>query len=59
LFATGAEDHGNCSAGSLTHAFKSMEEIARNADAAALCETGWVTPEAVAKIAVFRESRPR
>ena len=26
-----------------------------NADVAALCETGWVTPEAVAKIAVVRE----
>ena len=25
------------------------------ADVAALCETGWVTPEAVAKIAVVRE----
>jgi uncharacterized protein (DUF169 family) len=32
-----------------------MEEIAGNADVAALCETGWVTPEAVAKIAVVRE----
>jgi uncharacterized protein (DUF169 family) len=32
-----------------------MEEIAQNADVAALCETGWVTREAVAKIAVVRE----
>jgi hypothetical protein len=32
--------------GSLTHGFKSMGEIAHNADVAALCETGWVTPEA-------------
>ncbi len=55
VFATTAEDHGNCSVGSLTHGFKSMEEIAHNADVAALCETGWVTPEAVAKIAVVRE----
>ena len=55
VFATVAEDHGNCSVGSLTHGFKSMEEIAHNADVAALCETGWVTPEAVAKIAVVRE----
>ena len=52
VFATVAEDHGNCSVGSLTHGFKSMEEIAHNADVAALCETGWVTPEAVAQIAV-------
>ncbi|MEA2936000.1 MAG: hypothetical protein QOD74_2646, partial [Variibacter sp.] len=49
VFATVAEDHGNCSVGSLTHGFKSMEEIAHNADVAALCVTGWVTPEAVAK----------
>src|SRR3954470_2391909 len=58
VFATEAEDHGNCSVGSLTHGFKTMQEIAGNADVAALCETGWVTPEAVAKIAVVRE-RPK
>ena len=56
VFATTAEDHGNCSVGSLTHGFKSVAEIAHNADVAALCETGWVTPEAVAKIAVVREA---
>jgi uncharacterized protein (DUF169 family) len=55
VFATTAEDHGNCSVGGLTHGFKTMEEIAHNADVVALCETGWVTPEAVAKIAVVRE----
>jgi uncharacterized protein (DUF169 family) len=55
VFATVAEDHGNCSVGSLTHGFKNMEEIAHNADVAALYETGWVTPEAAAKIAVVRE----
>jgi hypothetical protein len=55
VFATVAEDHGNCSVGSLTHGFKNVEEIVHNADVAALCETGWVTPEAVAKIAVVRE----
>jgi uncharacterized protein (DUF169 family) len=55
VFATEAEDHGNCSVGSLTHGFKTMEEIAQNADVATLCETGWVTPEAVAKVAVVRE----
>src|SRR4051812_48828317 len=54
VFATGADDHGNCSVGSLTHGFKTMAEIAHNADVAALCETGWVTPDAVAKIAVTR-----
>lgn len=55
VFATTGEDHGNCSVGCLTHGFKTMAEIAHNADVAALCETGWVTPEAVAKIAVMRE----
>ena len=55
VFATVAEDHGNCSVGSLTHGFKAMDEIAHMADVAALCETGWVTLEAVAKIAVVRE----
>jgi uncharacterized protein (DUF169 family) len=58
VFATTAQDHGNCSVGGLTHGFKTMEDIARNADVAALCESGWVTPEAVAKIAVVRE-KPR
>src|SRR5215213_3536743 len=55
VFATVAEDHGNCSVGSLTHGFKTMDDVAHNADVAALLETGWVTPEAVAKIAVVRE----
>jgi uncharacterized protein (DUF169 family) len=55
VFATQAADHGNCSVGSLTHGFKTMAEIAHKADVAALCETGWVTAEAVAKIATVRE----
>jgi uncharacterized protein (DUF169 family) len=55
VFATLAEDRGNCSVGLLTHGFRSFDEIARNADVAALCESGWVTPEAVARIATVRE----
>jgi uncharacterized protein (DUF169 family) len=55
VFATVAEDHGNCSVGSLTHGFKNMTEIAGNADVAALCESGWVTPEAVSKIEAIRD----
>ena len=58
VFATLAEDHGNCSVGSLTHGFKTMDDVAHNADVAALLETGWVTPEAVAKIAVVCEKPP-
>ena len=58
VFATLAEDHGNCSVGSLTHGFKTMDDVAHNADVAALLETGWVTLEAVAKIAVVCEKPP-
>lgn len=55
VFATTAADHGNCSVGGLTHGFKTMAEIAHSADVAALCETGWVTAGAVAKIEVVRK----
>lgn len=44
-FTTVAEDHGNCSVGSLTHGFKTLEEAAKGADVAALVESEWVTPE--------------
>jgi uncharacterized protein (DUF169 family) len=44
-FTTAAEDHGNCSVGSLTHGFKTFEEAATGADVAALVESEWVTPE--------------
>src|SRR5262249_6900820 len=55
VFATAAEDHGNCSVGSMTHGFKTMEEAAHNADVAALLAAGWVATEAVGRIAVVRE----
>ena len=55
-FATVAEDHGNCSVGLMTHGFRSFDEVAGNADVAALCESGWVTPDAVARIATVRET---
>jgi uncharacterized protein (DUF169 family) len=55
VFATVAEDHGNCSVGSLTHGFKTMQEVAHNGDVAALLETRWVTPDAVAKIAAVKD----
>ncbi len=44
-FTTVAEDHGNCSVGSLTHGFKTLEEAATGADVAALVESEWVTPD--------------
>jgi uncharacterized protein (DUF169 family) len=55
VFATAAEDHGNCSVGGLTHGFKTIQEIAHNADVTALLETGWVTAEAVEKMETVRE----
>ncbi|ETX04762.1 DUF169 domain-containing protein [Candidatus Entotheonella palauensis] len=42
-FITVAADHGNCSVGSVTHGFKTLEDVGGNADVAALLESGWVT----------------
>ena len=44
-FYTTAADHGNCSVGSLTHGFLSLEQAAGRADVQALCEAQWVAPE--------------
>ena len=55
-FATLAEDHGNCSVGLMTHGFRAFDEVAGHADVATLCESGWVTPEAVARIATVRDT---
>jgi uncharacterized protein (DUF169 family) len=49
-FSTVAEDHGNCSVGSMTHGFKTLDEVAGNSDVAALFESGWVTMDDVPKI---------
>jgi len=54
-FSTVAADHGNCSVGSLTHGFKTLDEVAGNSDVAALLETGWVTLEVVPQIPVVTE----
>ena len=54
-FATVAEDHGNCSVGSLTHGFKTLEEAAQGADVAALVESEWVTPEVFPHIPTISE----
>ena len=54
-FTTVAEDHGNCSVGSLTHGFKTLDEVAGNSDVAALLETGWVTMDVVPQIPVVTE----
>ncbi len=54
-FGTVAEDHGNCSVGSVTHGFKSLEEVAGNSDVAALLDSGWVTMDVVPQIPVVHE----
>lgn len=54
-FSTTADDHGNCSVGSVTHGFKTFEDVAESSDVAALLESGWVTGDMVAKIPVVSE----
>lgn len=54
-FSTVAEDHGNCSVGSMTHGFNTLDEVAGNSDVAALLETGWVTMDVVPQIPVVAE----
>jgi uncharacterized protein (DUF169 family) len=54
-FSTVAEDHANCSVGSVTHGFKSLDEVAGNADVAALLDAGWVTMDVVPQIPVVRD----
>ena len=44
-FATDAADHANCSVGSLTHGFRTLEEVAGNEDVAALVGAEWVSPD--------------
>jgi uncharacterized protein (DUF169 family) len=54
-FSTVADDHANCSVGSMTHGFKTLDEVAANGDVAALLETGWVTMDVVPSIPVVHE----
>ncbi|HEX4905302.1 MAG TPA: DUF169 domain-containing protein [Acidimicrobiales bacterium] len=54
-FSTVAEDHGNCSVGSWTHGFKTLDEIAGNGDVGALLESGWVTMDMVPHIPTVTE----
>ena len=51
-FATVAEDHANCSVGSVTHGFKTLEDVGANEDVAALLESGWATMDVVPQIPV-------
>lgn len=54
-FSTVAEDHANCSVGSLTHGFVDLEDVGSNEDVAALLESGWVTMDDVPGIPVVKE----
>ena len=54
-FSTVADDHANCSVGSLTHGFKTLDEVAGNSDIAAMLEVGWVTMDVVPQIPVVSE----
>jgi uncharacterized protein (DUF169 family) len=57
-FGTVAEDHGNCSVGSLTHGFITLDVAAKRADVKALVDACWVTPEAFPQIPVVKQ-RPK
>jgi len=54
-FSTVAEDHANCSVGSWTHGFKTLEEAAQGGDVGALLESGWVTMDMIPGIPVVTE----
>ena len=56
-FSTVAGDHGNCSVGSMTHGFRTLDEVAGHTDVATLLEAGWVTMDDVPEIPVVR-TRP-
>lgn len=56
-FTTVAEDHGNCSVGSVTHGFKTLEEVANKSDVACLVEAGWVSPDDFPSIPVMPKSQ--
>ena len=54
-FSTVAEDHANCSIGSVTHGFKTLGEVAGNSDVAVLLKSNWVTMDLVPLIPVVKE----
>ena len=49
-FTTIPEHHGNCSVGSVTHGLKTLDEVAGNADVAAMLECGWVSKDVMPQI---------
>ena len=54
-FTTTASDHANCSVGSLTHGFLTLEEAATKDDVGAVLESGWVDEAAVGQLPVVQD----
>jgi uncharacterized protein (DUF169 family) len=54
-FTTTASDHANCSVGSLTHGFLTLEEAATKDDVGAVLESGWVDEAAVGQLPVVKD----
>ena len=54
-FSTEAEDPANCSVGSVTHGFRTLEEVGGKADVGALVGAGWVAPEMFPAIPVVKD----
>lgn len=52
-FSTTAADHANCSVGSYTHGFLTLEEAASKDDVCAVLESGWAEHVPAAPDAVF------
>jgi hypothetical protein len=50
IFSTNAADHANCSVGSYTHGFITLDEAAARDDVAAALESGWVDEAAVSSL---------
>jgi uncharacterized protein (DUF169 family) len=53
-FTTIADDHFNCSVGSVTHGLKTLDEVMQNEDVRGLLESEWVTPEEAMQLPVVK-----
>jgi uncharacterized protein (DUF169 family) len=53
-FTTNADDHFNCSVGSVTHGLKTLDEVMQNEDVRGLLESEWVTPEEAMQLPVVK-----
>lgn len=50
MFSTNAADHANCSVGSYTHGFITLDEVASRDDVTAALESGWVNEAALSSL---------